>query len=91
MAHFTAVKRLAKKMGASFEDNSTAKSWEYRVEAPHGKLWNCDLIHELVLSQAKGNIEWLRSAIVGLLERMKIGLCDCDIPDCEWCEPELND
>lgn len=84
------VKLAAKRLGATLHKNSTAKVWDYTVEAPRGKVWNCSEVHELVLNQAKGNVDWLLEAIDDLLDRMEQGVSDCTNPDCEWCNSGGN-
>lgn len=83
MATLRHVKALANSLSASVEDDKAGYTHECRVEAPHGKVWSCDMIHELVDAT---NIPW-KPDYDDLLSRMNYGLEDCPIQDCEWCNP----
>jgi len=78
------VKALAKKLGAKVEDDKCGNYHTCRVEAPHGKVWACDDIHELV---DETNRPW-KPDYADMLSRMEHGLNDCpQRDDCEWCNP----
>jgi hypothetical protein len=78
----------AAKLGAVVREEKGG--WlDCRIEAPHGKVWACDGdIHELVGSCNNGPKEWGYAMRADLLYRMRHGLLDCPIADCEWCNPE---
>jgi len=75
------VRRLAKQLGATVEDEKIGNAHECRVEAPHRKRWSCCDIHELISSV---NRPW-KPDYDDVLDRMNHGLEDC-IGDCDWCD-----
>lgn len=78
------VKQLAHKLGATVEDDKCGHTHECRVEAPKGKIWSSDFIHELIDST---NRPW-RPDYNSLLSRMNYGVENCPDLECEWCNPE---
>lgn len=86
MSTLKAVRAAAAKIGAIVEDDKIGISHECRVEAPRGRVWSADTIHELVASgyTAKGQ----GPDYVDLLDRMAYGVEPCTNSECEWCHPE---
>jgi len=79
------VRALAAKLGATVEDEKTGHHHCCRVEAPRGKVWAADSLHEFVDDT---NRPW-KPDYADLLARMGYGLEDCPAgPECEWCFPD---
>lgn len=77
------IRAKAKELGATID----LTCGEVNVEAPRGKVWRADGVHELV------NSPWFDQTRTELLEyaleRMLEGLDECpDLPNCEWCTCE---
>lgn len=80
------VRRLAAKLGATLDTTCG----EVNVEAPHGKVWLCDGVHELVNSPFDSETQ--RDMWTLALSRMQSGLEDCPHGDtCEWCYPAIGE
>lgn len=77
------VRKLAKQLGATVEDDKIGNTHECRVEAPHRKRWACRGVHEMVDSSF---LPW-KPDYADVLDGMKFGLEDCTDPDCDWCNP----
>lgn len=83
-ATLATVRAFAATLGAKVEDDKAGNTHECRCEAPHGKVWAADGIHEFVDAAHK---PW-KPDYDDLLARMKYGVEDC--PEglaCEWCHP----
>lgn len=79
------VRALAAQLGAKVEDDKIDNAHECLVEAPHGKVWMCCGVHELVDST---NRPW-KPDYADVLNRMRYGLEN--YPEglaCEWCYPD---
>lgn len=88
MATLAAVKKFAAKFGANVEDDKVGNTHECRCEAPHGFVWKCDTIHELVDST---NRPW-KPDYADLVSRMEYGVEPCPEGDnCEWCHPDSEE
>lgn len=56
---------------------------ELTAEAPHGKVWASDGIHELV--ESGDSSVAMDELYESMLVRVEMGLADCDDDECEWC------
>jgi hypothetical protein len=75
------IKSLAKAVGATVEYDRGFGHNELRVEAPHGHVWKCADIHELVDSSRQ---PWTPD-FDDVAQRMNYGVAKCETPNCEWC------
>jgi hypothetical protein len=78
------VKAHAALIGAKVEDDRSGQTHECRIEAPKGKVWKSDFIHEMIDCS---NRPW-KPDYADLMNRMHYGIEDCTDPDCDWCHPE---
>jgi hypothetical protein len=83
------IKKFARQLGASAQSicYSAAGYWSSVVaEAPIGQLWAATGdTHMLRTEWRSCDKEHQQVALTDLMERMKLGLCDCDDPDCDYC------
>lgn len=77
------VKRLAKKMGCTFENSDEG----YEIFAPKGMLFAVTDSHSVIAWHRDVNI-FKRKAYERLLEDLETGLYPCDDPECDVCHPE---
>ena len=74
------TRQLAEKLAAILDTTDG----EVNVEAPHGFVWLCDGIHELVNSPC--DLETQRDMWPEALRRMQVGIERCPYGEaCEWC------
>ena len=72
---------IAKQLGVTIDDSMYH---EVKCEAPHGTIWACSLVHEIVCT--KDTKEPMSVIWNDLLERMSYGIEKCEDDNCEWCE-----
>jgi len=88
MAHLTPVKRLAKKFGATVDVKSVGKWTRVNVDAPAGKTWDAADLHCLMAEWLIGDPVYREQSLADLLERMALGVSQCDDEECDVCHPE---
>ncbi len=80
------VRRMAKRLGATFKVNSPADPLDVGVEAPRDHVWSCGVdIHELIGNCSDPFPEDVAETWEDLLDRMRYGVERCEVKDCEWC------
>lgn len=91
MAILGAINKIAKTLDAEVVVNEEGRETVINVEAPKGKVWTATGdIHMLVANWAgsKRQPTWKEErhdALVDLIARMKMGLSNCNDPECDYC------
>jgi hypothetical protein len=80
--------REAQQYGASVDSN-TQRSGFVNVDAPNGKVWSASGTHALCVqfedAGHRASRAMMHDAVTDALERMALGLDDCDDPECDIC------
>jgi len=83
------VEKLVEDLGCTLEDTGHSLN----VDAPCGKTLECGLHHFCCAYGRLAGDATKTGAWEDMLERLqfvqKVGLSDCDDPECELCHPEL--
>ena len=83
------LKAKAERLGATVEGGPVGRWYRYNIDSPAGKVWTCTGdTHCLVVEWLNGDEAFRNNAITDALERMEMGLSDCDNPECDYCHPE---
>ena len=88
MSHLSSVKKLAKSLGATVDVKSVGKWTRVNVDAPAGKTWDAATLHCLLAEWLIGDSVYRDQSLTDLLERMSLGVSDCDTEECDVCHPE---
>ncbi len=86
------LRRAVESLGGTLDENREGRYARFNCEAPIGKVWSCtgDL-HMLVVEWEQGDrTGWRETALSDGLERVAMGLTDCDDPDCDYCHNEVD-
>jgi len=79
------LRAAVRKAGGSLEREGAGR-WEvYQCEAPTGKVWAAASTHDMKVEWLKGDSVYRDEAITDAVERLSLGLVDCDDEDCERC------
>lgn len=81
------LQALGKKLGVVVVEQVNGGSYDITAEAPHRKLWAAAFVHELVAWSYAGPKKWYEEARKDIAERMEMGFIDCEVPECDWCNP----
>lgn len=83
------LRAAAKKLGAEVNGETIDNEACYTVDAPAGKVWETTGdVHMLTVWWRTDEPGFRDNAIADALERMELGLTDCDDPECDYCHPE---
>ncbi len=87
------LRRAAAQYGGTVDGGIIGRYASYNVDAPDGKVWACEFFHALHLDWHVGDggrPTWpaeKQDALADAIERMGMGLEDCDDPECDSCHP----
>ena len=79
------LKAAAAKFGGTVEDTSSGYHYSLVADTPKGKIWNATDCHCIVADTNDDLAEWRQEARNALLKDIKLGVSDCDDPDCDIC------
>ena len=85
MVYLTAINRLAKQLGATISRTEEYRFAKVYADSPKGKVWQANCCHCLMAEWYVGDTKYKTDSLTDMLERMEMGLCDCDIEDCDVC------
>jgi hypothetical protein len=88
VAHVSHLKRQVKAHGGALTGGPAGRWYVYQCEAPAGKVWSAGSTHLLRVEWLKGDTDYRAAAICDALERVALGLADCDDAECEYCCPQ---
>lgn len=80
------VMQVARELGATVEIRGE-RIFTVAAEAPAGKVWSGCRVHELVEDAGFGDVP-RKEVWAEMLSRMKHGVEDCEVENCEWCNDQ---
>lgn len=81
------LKSKAKRFGATVTGDVVGIQASYNIDAPTGKVWAASSTHFLTVYWRTNEEAYRNSSIVDALERMEMGMVECDDEECEFCHP----
>lgn len=87
------LKRAAREMGATVEDDSSGRWQVYQVCAPVGFYWTglpgTHMLRAAWMTGTPGTPAYRREVITDALSVMQHGLTPCEDTECDYCHSDL--